>query len=299
MRVRAHGARVALGLIVTLAVVVPAVTLPAAPVWANHCSGDSRIDDRGGDVRAECHGNTPGRPGGGSVSALWDRYCASSVGDFQDGDEVELIPTDPLTEGDIEYLGFDPSGEYWWWAVFCYRDGELVHSFEFAVEVTAPVPPEVIRDRAAARIEPPAPAPATSPPLVRHAVVRLPTWLWLDAEYWQPLEVSGTRGLVTVTVRATPSHARWVMGDGGGVTCFGPGMEWRSGLPEDATDCSYTYLHSSYGQPDGRFAASVTVTWQFEWWLNDSYQGTFGTVDVSTDFAVAVGEIQAIETGGG
>ena len=37
------------------------------------------------------------------------------------------------------------------------------------------------------------------------------------------------------------------MGDGGGVTCLGPGVEWVSGASEDDTDCAYTYLHSSYG----------------------------------------------------
>jgi hypothetical protein len=79
---------------------------------------------------------------------------------------------------------------------------------------------------------------------------------------------------------------------------MGPGIVWTSGALEDATDCSYTYDHSSYGKPEGRFKASVTVTWEFEWWINDVYQGVFGTVDLSAAFAVAVGEIQAVETGG-
>jgi hypothetical protein len=42
----------------------------------------------------------------------------------------------------------------------------------------------------------------------------------------------------------------------------------------------------------------VTVTWEFEWWINDGYQGVFGSVDLSASFGVAVGEIQAVETGG-
>ena len=50
--------------------------------------------------------------------------------------------------------------------------------------------------------------------------------------------------------------------------------------------------------PEGRFEASVMVTWEFEWWINDVYQTMFGTVDVSTSFGVAVAEIQAVETGG-
>ena len=164
--------------------------------------------------------------------------------------------------------------------------------------MTPPVPPEVMRDVAAARLEPPSPDPETNPSLTSQAFVRVPTWLWLDPASWLPIEASETRGLSTVTVRATPTHARWVMGDGGGITCVGPGVAWTSGASEDATDCSYTYEHSSYGEPEGRFEASVTVTWEFEWWINDVYQGVFGTVDLAAPFGVAVGEIQAVETGG-
>jgi hypothetical protein len=298
MRVRTHGARFALGLIVTLAVVMPAVTLPAAPALANHCNGEGKIKDRGGDVVAECHGQTPGQPGGGTVHETWDIYCVAAVGEYREGDEVDFRATDQLSPGDVENLGFDPTGEYWWWNVTCWRDGAPAHAFEFAVEVTPPVAPEVIRDVAAARLEPPAPDPETSPPLARQTFVRVPTWLWVDPVSWVPAEVSETRGLTTVTVRATPTHARWVMGDGGGITCPGPGVVWVSGASEDDTDCAYTYLHSSYGEPGGRFEASVTVTWDFEWWINDIYQGIFGTVDLSTPFVVAVGEIQAVETGG-
>jgi hypothetical protein len=220
------------------------------------------------------------------------------VGKFRVGDDVAFDATDQLSPGDVAYLGFDPTGEYWWWIVTCLRDGQATYSFEFAVEVTPPVAPEAIRDVAAARLEPPVPVPETSPPLARQAFVGVPTWLWLDATTWAPIEVSESRGLTTVTVRATPTHARWVMGDGGGITCVGPGVVWMSGLSEEDTDCSYTFEHSSYGEPDGRFGASVTVTWEFEWWINDSYQGAFGTVDVVGGFVVAVGEVQAVETGG-
>ena len=298
MRVRTHRPRTAVRLILAVAFVGSASLLFAAPASANHCSGSGQIDDRGGDVVAECHGQTPGRPSGGSVHTVWNRYCAAAVGEYQEGDEVEFYATDQLTPGDVEHLGFDPTGEYWWWNVTCWRDGEPAYSYEFAVEVTPPVPPETIRDVAAVRLEPAPPNPETSPPLARQTFVQVPTWLWLDSASWAPIEVTETRGLTTVTVRATPTQARWVMGDGGGVTCLGPGVEWVSGLSEDATDCSYTYLHSSYGEPDGRFEASVTVTWEFEWWINDVYQGSFGTVDVSTSFVVAVAEIQAVETGG-
>jgi len=298
MRIRTNRSRTSLRLITVVAFATATLAMLAAPASAHHCTGEGAIYQGGGQVVAECHGQTPGQPGSGSVHETWDRYCATGAGEYREGDEVELYSVDPLSEGDVAYLGLDPTGEYWWWGVICWRDGEAVDSYEFTVEVTAPVPPEAIRDVAAARIQPPPPVPATSPPLARQAVVRVPTWLWLDPASWEPLEASASRGLTTVMVRATPTHARWVMGDGGGVTCHGPGVEWTSGLSEHDTDCSYTYLHSSYGRPGGRFPAEVTVTWQFEWWINDVYQGVFGTLDRSTPFAVAVGEIQAVETGG-
>lgn len=297
MRVRTNGARVALGLIVTLAVIVPVVTL-STPAYASHCGGGGSVDDDGGDVVGECHAVDPGRQGSGTVVEAWNRNCADAAGPYQDGDEVEWLQTDQLTEGDVLHLGLDPTGEYWWWGVFCYRDGVLVYSYEYAVEVTPPVPVDVIRDRASARIEPPAPSPSSSPPLARQTFVNVATWLWVDEAYWQPIEVSETQGLVTVVVRATPVQAEWVMGDGGSLTCYSAGVEWRSGLAEDATDCSYTYEHSSYGRPEGRFQASVTVVWEFEWWINGAYQGVFGAVDSSSPFEVAVGEIQGVETEG-
>lgn len=298
MRVRTHRPRSSVHLIVAIAMVATAVAILAAPASAHHCSGEGDIYQGGGDVVAECHGQTPGRRGGGTVHETWDIYCAVAVGEYQDGDDVTFDATDELTEQDVVHLGFDPTGEYWWWNVTCWRGGDAAYAREFAVEVRPPVPPETIRDLAAARLVPPVPDPETSPPLARQTFVRVPTWLWLDATSWAPIEVSETRGFTTVTVRATPTHARWLMGDDGGVTCSGPGVVWSSGASEDDTDCSYTYLHSSYGEPSGRFDASVSVAWEFEWWINDVYQGAFGTVDRSTSFAIDVAEIQAVETEG-
>lgn len=298
MRVCTYRPGTSVRLIVATAVLGLAMLLVAAPASANHCSGEGDIYQGGGEVVAECHGRTPGQPGGRTVHEAWDIYCADAVGVYREGDEVEFYATDQLSPGDVEHLGFDPTGEYWWWNVTCWRDAESAYSYEFAVEVTPPVPPEAIRDVAAARLEPPPPSPETSPPLARQTFVQVPTWLWVDPATWAPIEVTETRGLTAVTVRATPTHARWLMGDGGGATCSGPGVVWVSGLSEDDTDCSYTFLHSSYGELGGRFEASVTVTWEFEWWINDVYQGVFGTVDLSARFGVAVGEIQAVETGG-
>ena len=299
MRIRTDRTRASVRLSFTIVVIAAAMMVQAAPAlaWADDCSGDGDIYQGGGEVVGECQGVILGQPGGGSVHELWDFYC-SADGSYQEGDEVGFYEVVPLEAVEVEAYGLDPTGEYLWYDVICWRDGRSGVEVLIIVEVASPVRPEVIRDVAAARLEPPSPSPETSPPLASQAFVRVPTWLWLDTVAWTPIEVSETRGLTTVTVRATPTHARWVMGDGGGITCDGPGAAWSSGASEDATDCSYTYLHSSYGEPEGRFEASVTVTWEFEWWINDVYQGVFGTVDLAAPFGVAVGEIQAVETGG-
>lgn len=297
MRVCPHRSWTAFRLAIILALIGSASVLVAATASANHCSGDGDIYQGGGDVIAECHAGTPGQSGDRSMSKVWDRYC-SDAGPFHDGDEVGFYEIGAVTTDEVPVYGLDPTGEYVWYDVICWRDGRSTVEAPIIVEIAPAVAPEVIRDIAAARVEPPVPLPETSPPLARQTFVHVPTWLWLDQASWLPIEVSATRGITTVTVRATPTHARWVTGDGGGITCFGPGVVWASGASEDATDCSYTYLHSSYGEPDGRFEASVIVTWEFEWWINDVYQEVFGTVDVAASFGIEVAEIQAIETGG-
>lgn len=297
MRIRTHRPRTAVRLAVAVALIGSAMMLAAAPASADHCSGEGDIRDRGGDVVAECHVVIPGQPGDRSMNEVWDSYC-SAAGPFQEGDEVGFYEVGPVTPDEVVMLGLNPTGEYVWYDVICWRDGRGDIEVQIIVEITPPVAPEVIRDIAAARLEPPPPSPETSPPLARQTFVQVPTWLWLDQAAWSPIEVSTTRGLTTVTVRATPTHARWVMGDGGGITCMGPGVVWTSGASETDTDCSYTYDHSSYGEPEGRFEASVTATWEFEWWINDVYQGMFGSVDLSASFGVEVAEIQAVETGG-
>jgi hypothetical protein len=297
MRVRANGSRAAFRLIGGLALALVPL-LVAAPALADHCDGSGSIRDNGGEVVGECHEESSGGSESGGSADVWEAHCASTVGPFQDGDSVDFVRQEPLTAGEVEHLALDPSGVYWWWNIVCVRNGTAVAMREIVVEETETAPPEVIRDRVGARIEPPAPVPASSPPLEDPTYVNVPTWLWLDPGYWAPIEETETEGLVTVMVRATPTRATWDMGDGNTVACDGPGLEWQVGLPEEATDCSHTYGSSSYGLSEGTFEASVTVAWNYEWWINGVFQGEFGAVDAASGFEVAVGEIQAVETGG-
>jgi hypothetical protein len=129
--------------------------------------------------------------------------------------------------------------------------------------------------------------------------VQVPTWLWLERNWWQPYEATARAGRVWSTVRATPVATTWSMGDGQSVSCRGPGTEWHPGLPEDASDCTYTYRTSSAGSPDGAFRLEATVTLDVSWFSNAPGGGTLPAITRTSMLEVEVGEIQAIGTRAG
>ena len=142
------------------------------------------------------------------------------------------------------------------------------------------------------------PGVRTSPDVANRLVVRVPTWLWLDAAWWHDYTAIASAGRVTTTVTARPASATWSLGDGGAITCSGPGVAWRVGLPEDATSCSHTYTTSSAGQPGGTFGLTATVRLEVTWTSNIGAGGTLPAITRSSARAVEVGEIQAVGTGG-
>ena len=281
----------------------------ADPAAAHHCGGDGDVGDNGGGASAWCHGDTPGQPPSGSGnagSAIWNAYCGSDwngEGDefpWQEGYWVEFV-FDFVVE-DIEWilsLGHDPSGEYGAYVVICHAGEDGQWQWDWVVwEITPPVPPENLRDAAAARINPDPPSVETNPPFnERPAIVTLPTWLWIN-DPWEVITEEETQGLVTVTVTATPVVITWSMGDGGAAYCNGPGIPWSEAVDAAGTYCSYTYISSSADEAGAEYGATATLTWEFEWWINGAYQGVFGTLDLSTAFGVPVGEIQAVESNG-
>lgn len=160
------------------------------------------------------------------------------------------------------------------------------------------------RDVARARVAPPLPTPSVSP---SEAVVKLPTWLWVDALSWQPASATASQGAVTVRVDAQPVGVTWDLEEGSR-TCEGPGIAWSEAAqqeyeaqPESTRGrgnpaCTFTFQHSSTVNEDDLYHADVTVTWEFSWWLNGAPQGVFGSVDRTTTFDLRVGEIQALIT---
>ncbi len=127
--------------------------------------------------------------------------------------------------------------------------------------------------------------------------MHIPTWFWIE-DPWESLPPEEeSEGTVTVRVEASPVSALFQPGDGGTVPpCNDGGLRWQPGLPDSATRCFHTYLSSSAGEPDDRYTVTASVTWQFEWWINDVSQGTFGDFIATSDFTYQVGEIQAVES---
>jgi hypothetical protein len=138
------------------------------------------------------------------------------------------------------------------------------------------------------QLEPPAPHVHTSP--ANKTYVQLRTGLWLDpGDYKQETAVASAGGQ-TVTAIGDPKSVTWHMGEDT-VTCNSAGS--RAG-----TKCGYTYKRSSAGQPNGKYAISVTVTWNTRWTCEgvqcDAAGGTFDqpTMSMTTNTTLAVGEVQ-------
>jgi hypothetical protein len=149
-----------------------------------------------------------------------------------------------------------------------------------------------LAQQAFSRFKVTAPTPVLSP---AKAVVNYPTWLWLQGG-WSPQSATATVPGLSATVTAAPSKVVWDMGDGGQVTCTGPGTHYNPNLPDAAqhTDCSYTYAKSSAGTSGGSFTATVTVYFGASWRATDGTAGQLGTVTGVANFPVTVEQIEAV-----
>ncbi len=135
-------------------------------------------------------------------------------------------------------------------------------------------------------------------------VVNLPTWLWIDPGIWHAYSVSASVGSVSATAVATPVSVQWTMGDGGVVVCEGPGVPFDPYLASSgqSTQCAYTYLRSSEGQPspDGRpddasFDVRATVTWAVSWSATGAAGGgSLPSLTTSTTSAERVVQVESI-----
>ena len=177
-----------------------------------------------------------------------------------------------------------------------YRPPVWIPDGEQAPGAEGPSPAELAA-QARERLRLPDPAVAASP--VGDQLVNLPTWLWLDGD-WAPIEATASVPGVSVTARAVPESATWVMGDGTEVVCRGPGTPYApcADAASQSPDCGHTYRLSSAGEPGEMFTATVTVSWTVTW-SGAGDGGTFPDLTTTAEAAFRVAESQALVTGGG
>lgn len=285
----------------------PINPIPITPACPDTQGGGAAIDQNGGAVLGTCWGNTPGSGPDRSVSSalVWQWYQCDQWRPFSPGSTVSaVIPQGELFPEDVLARGLDPTVTYVWHTVECTHveqgaaadGGDLVAVWGWGflvIGTTPPVDPLVLRDTAAARIDPEPPAPASAPMWSEvPSVVNMTTWLWITDD-WEPIEEQEVEGFVTVVVQARPIETVWDMGEGTVVTCpSGPGVAWAPGMSDGETYCSHTFGAAASG-----LAGSATTTWTFRWWLNGNDMGDFGDLTRTTAVGFEVTEIQAIETG--
>lgn len=190
------------------------------------------------------------------------------------------------------------TGEYY--LFICTEDGEEVVNElrEYNPgELGEPVvPPEVLAEQAAANLSVSPPQVELSPKAGLNQIVQLPTWMWVTN--WAPDSASASVPGVTATVTAAPTKVTWNMGNGDQVVCNGPGTPFDFSRPEasQATDCSYTYRHSSTGQPGGVYQVSATMSYDVFWSAEGAPGGgALPAVSATETFPVRVVEIHAVE----
>jgi hypothetical protein len=161
--------------------------------------------------------------------------------------------------------------------------------------------PGVLAQLAVKYLQLPDPVIRSSPAPGALQLTRLPVWLWVAANVWQPQSKTAQVPGEAVTATATPVLAAWAMGDGKTVTCKGPGTAYAAGDNPSAASptCGYTYEASSAGQPGGAYKVTVTITWDITWAGAGGAGGALAPLQTVAAAEFQVAESQALNTSGG
>jgi hypothetical protein len=237
------------------------VVAPGGPAWVVGPSGDVVCHDDSGEV-VECY-----IEGQGWIGADGCRY-------FFNG-------SDGPPEG--------ASGPGGWYVRQCSEvaGGGVV----WLADSEAPGP-GWLAQIAASRLTLPPPVLELSPPASAPQLVMLPTWLWVQPQWWQTTRsASASVPGITVVAVATPTEVEWVTGDGAGYDC-GAGTPYT--VADDplqpSPDCGHTYTRT------GVFTLVGTVSWQVAW-SGGGASGTVGPLFSTTSQSIEVVESLSRNTG--
>ncbi len=277
---------------VTGLVTVVLVVSPASAATTGSSDGNGTVTVGVGDG-----GSVPGSPGttsgGGSGSSGTGGWSCTST---------SLVLND---EGGFAPGGPTPGG---WYSVTCIDavSGASTTQTEWIAD-QAPVGVPVVDPRAVAlqaerSLTLPSPTLHFNP--TAFSVVNLPTWLWIDPSLWHTYSVTATVGTVSATAVAQPTSVTWSMGDGGLVSCNGPGQAFVVSRPAQSqdTDCQYSYRHSSAGQPTGTggpdtaaYPVRATISWSVSWSaVGTGGQGMLPPLDTSAATSVRVVQVESV-----
>jgi hypothetical protein len=160
--------------------------------------------------------------------------------------------------------------------------------------------PAVLAQLAVRYLRLPDPVIRSSPAPGALQLTRLPVWLWVAANVWQPQSKTAQVPGESVTATATPVSAAWAMGNGATVPCKGPGTPYAGSNPAASSPtCGYTYDQSSAGQPGGAYRVTVTITWDITWAGTGGAGGALAPLQTVAAAEFQVAESQALNTSGG
>jgi hypothetical protein len=133
--------------------------------------------------------------------------------------------------------------------------------------------------------------------IVKHSpgvrgIVTLPTWFWLttaDPGGDPPFGVVQGTSAEGLRAVAEPDTTVWETGDGGSVTCTGPGIEYTDGA---SSDCTHTYTRAS-----ARYDGNVTRHWDVHYEQGGNpidIPGAPDALTADTPWTLAVAEAQVL-----
>ncbi len=149
------------------------------------------------------------------------------------------------------------------------------------------------------------PSPVISTDPSGTTFVNLSTWFWVSSSAWHPFTATARAGGVSATAVARPVKVEFSTGDGGSITCNGPGTPYDKNEASSAqsTSCLHIYRSSSASQqsPDGNpddaaYLVTATITWAVAWTAVGAPGG--GTLPNLTTTSTARLRVEQIESVG-
>lgn len=290
-------------ILMAVALVGSAVLITSTPAAANQANGGSdssgltagaSAGDSGGGSPSTSGATTPG--GGGVVT------CTANDGSVG---PVNYRPVDPglLTQAQTDRVAAQGGGYYVKYCGDQFADiiistGSVGTYFPPRAPGGPAADPAALARQALQHTPLPRPTITMTPP-ANTVLVNAPLWLSIDPAQWAARTASASVGAVTSTVVAVPQKVVWDMGDGGRVTCDGPGTAYDPSLDYFAQlppPCGYVYRASSAGEPGDVVAVTATVYYHATWSATGAPGGgDLGSVSAaSTPVSVAVNEIQTV-----